>query len=147
MRGAVCKIKPFKLFRIGCVTQTPHWSESKKVTNKCRLDGKTKEEFDCLWDQICEVLTALFSPWLVPVQGTKHLERCAFCYTKCRYDSSLLLRCYFESFMIKFFLELMLKRKFFFFTLSLMWKHTLNQQSIWFFHAILFPTCLYNFNM
>lgn len=115
MRGAVCKIKPFKLFRIGCVTQTPHWSESKKVTNKCRLDGKTKEEFDCLWDQICEVLTALFSPWLVPVQGTKHLERCAFCYTKCPYHSSLLLRCYFESFMIKFFLELMLKRNFFFF--------------------------------
>jgi len=49
-KAAVCKIKPFKLFRRGCVMQTQRSSESKKVTNKCRLDVKSKEVSDSAFE-------------------------------------------------------------------------------------------------
>lgn len=99
MKEAAYKIKPFKLFRKGCVMQTLHSSENKKVTNKCRLDMKSREDFKPLllrshpWGPMCSLLPLTS----VPLQVTNCLEGCAVCCVKFPWDANLFFICYFES--------------------------------------------------
>lgn len=108
MKEAVYRIKPFRLFRRGCVRQTLHSSENKKVTNKCRLDMKSKEAFKTLRSDLWGSKCSLLPLTSVPVQGTNCLEGCAVCCTKYLWDANLLLISYFESFVSKIFWGLML---------------------------------------
>lgn len=145
MKEAVYKIKPFKLSRRGCGMQTLHSSESKKVTNKCRLDMRTlllgSDPWGSMWS-----LHPLTS---VPAQGTNCLEGCAVCCTKYPWDASLFLTCYFGSLISKSFWGLMLTIFIVFFHANFNVNACFKSKSVisLVFHELLHKVLLHNFTV
>lgn len=75
------------------MVQTPHSNESKKVTNKCRLDMNSKAEY---LDPPFERVQLLSLPLdFSSCSGCSVLGRLCFLLTKHPCDASVLFVCYF----------------------------------------------------